>query len=65
VNALTTLPPEEITMAENTEPTTDATEAEVEVEAHAESVLPLQGLVSPEDPDGLTASGKSTASIVC
>lgn len=47
-------------MAENTEPTAD----ETEVEAHAESILPLQELSSPE-PDGLVEAGKSTASIVC
>ena len=53
-------------MAENTEPTNDApeTETEVEVEAHAESVLPLQGLSTPI-PDGLMESGKSTFSVGC
>ena len=54
-------------MAENTDPqATDVEETEIEeteVEAHAQSVLPLQDLGTPE-PDGLIAD-KSTASIVC
>ena len=51
-------------MAENTEPQAEETEIEeTEVEAHAASVLPLQGLGTPE-PEGIEAS-KSTASIVC
>ena len=52
-------------MAENTEPQSENTEVEeAEVEAHAASVLPLQGLGTP-DADGLEAASKSTASIVC
>ncbi|MFE0465019.1 hypothetical protein ACFW1A_37770 [Kitasatospora sp. NPDC058965] len=51
-------------MAEHIEPTTDRTE----VEAHAEEILPLQELASPE-PDSTDGGGygdsKSTASIVC
>ncbi|MFE0465018.1 hypothetical protein ACFW1A_37765 [Kitasatospora sp. NPDC058965] len=53
-------------MAENTEPTTD--QAEVEVEAHAEEILPLQELASPE-PDSNDGGGYggviSTSSVVC
>lgn len=51
-------------MAENTEPQVEETEIEeTEVEAHAASVLPLQGLGSPE-PEGVVAE-KSSLSIGC
>ncbi|MFE0465017.1 hypothetical protein ACFW1A_37760 [Kitasatospora sp. NPDC058965] len=49
-------------MTERTEPTTDQTETEVE--AHAEEILPLQELPSPET-ENVGGASKSTASIVC
>ena len=52
-------------MAENTEPQSEETEVEeAEVEAHAMSVLPLQGLGTPQA-EGLVVADKSTSSIVC
>ncbi|GJF32101.1 hypothetical protein KNE206_48010 [Kitasatospora sp. NE20-6] len=51
-------------MADHIEPTgTD----EDEVEAHAESVLPLQGLSSPEDEAGIVppADGSSVSLAAC
>jgi hypothetical protein len=54
-------------MPENIEPEeteVEETAEEAEVEAHAQSVLPLQGLGSPEA-DGLVSSSKSTFSVGC